>query len=766
MNIDPNRTRCLLPELEPKKLRRVAFCVDVEIAGCQRAKDEQAQVDQRRRDEVKRREADEGQALKDPEGVLMEKDKEKDERPESVEDEKVVSRKKEKKKRSEEERKERKEQKRRKAEDSGSIPMQITLPTNSSSVSDLSGPSTPPRPIDRPTTDPLRIYRRCCQLRETPILKRITEQLAAPPTCPIGGPGVIMSLNLTGSRLQLADIVTLSDWLAIVPVKKLILEDSDLNDEAVRVILAGLLAAMTPDFTRISRALNRQRHEERSGLIEKLVLKNNPKITKEGWKHISLFLYMCKSLKSLDMSMNVFPMSTAGNRAPADARAHPEPVEIFAKAIAERLGGNHFEELVMGECGLNAYQVRRIVDAVLISGVKRLGLADNSIGPEALEHVARYIASGVCQGVDLAGNDLVNHLDILGTAFKPECPLWALSIADCNLDAKSLGPLLQGLLNMQNLRFLDLSHNPELFGDVTPTTPIDGESATKYPPSALSLLRKYLPALPALRRIHLNNVSMSPAQAIALADVLAECPHLAHLSILQNPSITALAGATTEELQEDAVALYASLMVAARVSHSIISIDVDVPTTENSEIVKALAKQVVAYCLRNMELYYSPTVDDGGSSRSGSIGTPSSDEPTPAVEMDVPEVLLQLVGTSEGHVDPHPDVPAPDRDYIVGGTGVVKALNYCLLSQRRGSAQSTSDTASPPVGPINGGVIGAKLKNMSKNLLESARKIRARMQPALVREARGEDDMAFRKLPFDQPGLMLTLSPRPAPFPG
>jgi hypothetical protein len=91
-------------------------------------------------------------------------------------------------------------------------------------------------------------------------------------------------------------------------------------------------------------------------------------------------------------------------------------------------------------------------------------------------------------------------------------------------------------------------------------------------------------------------------------------------------------------------------------------------------------------------------------------------------------------------------VPASDRDYIVGGTGVVKALNYCLLSQRRGSAQSISGTASPPVSPISGGVIGAKVKNMSKNLLESARKIRARMQPALVREARGEDDMAFRKL--------------------
>ena len=33
MNVDPNRQRCYLPELEPSKLRRVAFCVDIEIAG-------------------------------------------------------------------------------------------------------------------------------------------------------------------------------------------------------------------------------------------------------------------------------------------------------------------------------------------------------------------------------------------------------------------------------------------------------------------------------------------------------------------------------------------------------------------------------------------------------------------------------------------------------------------------------------------------------------------------------------------------------------
>lgn len=71
-------------------------------------------------------------------------------------------------------------------------------------------------------------------------------------------------------------------------------------------------------------------------------------------------------------------------------------------------------------------------------------------------------------------------------------------------------------------------------------------------------------------------------------------------SILENQHLSALASAKGEASREEACALYASLMAAARVSDSIISIDIDVPTSEAGEIVQALAKQVVAYCLRNM----------------------------------------------------------------------------------------------------------------------------------------------------------------------
>ena len=42
-------------------------------------------------------------------------------------------------------------------------------------------------------------------------------------------------------------------------------------------------------------------------------------------------------------------------------------------------------------------------------------------------------------------------------------------------------------------------------------------------------------------------------------------------------------------------------MVAARVSKVLNSVDIDPPGAGNNEVVKALANQIIAYSLRNME---------------------------------------------------------------------------------------------------------------------------------------------------------------------
>ncbi len=253
--------------------------------------------------------------------------------------------------------------------------------------------------------------------------------------------------------------------------------------------------------------------------------------------------------------------------------------------------------------------------------------------------------------------------------------------------------------------------------------------------------------MPTLKRIHLTDVSMTPEQAIALAEILPESQSLAHVNIMENPALAALANAKDEANQEEACAVYASLMAAVRVSKTIICIDIEVPSPESSEIVKALAKQVVAYCLWNMERGPVAEISEAASA----ISEPHGGEK----EVVVPDVLLHLVGHIGGNFDDaEDDEPAPDDDYVIGGTGVVKALGICLRNRGNDSRRASSDRAfdrseggsgsASPIGSGSGGKT-SKAKDMSKNLLGSARKIRARLQPALVKESRANDRTNYRK---------------------
>lgn len=232
--------------------------------------------------------------------------------------------------------------------------------------------------------------------------------------------------------------------------------------------------------------------------------------------------------------------------------------------------------------------------------------------------------------------------------------------------------------------------------------------------------------MPHLKRVHLSDTSMTAAQAISLAEILPENPSIAHVIILENPAITALANAKGESEQEEACALYASLLAAVRVSETLICIDVDVPSPDSSEIVKALAKQVVAYCLRNMERGPVAAIDQAAKALT---------EPHQG-DVPMPEVLLHIVGHGDGITqDNEHDEPAADEDYIIGGTGVAKALNICLRNSGNDDRPAGLERTFSGTSQVGLEVGAGRAKDMSKNLLESARKIRARLQPAMVRES-------------------------------
>lgn len=767
LNVDNNRERCSISELDQSKLRRVAFCVDVEIASTPRYSDDGVEEKKKdKKDKKKLIDKGEGDALKNSaamqsdlkvdkavtptlklplESVPEEAQKEPSETTVEVQqdangDGKDVSKKKEKKKRSEEERKARKEKKRKLAEANGTVPVELVRQDSDDSSLDTSRSGTP-KVQATPTIDPVRIYRRCCQLRETPILKKITEQLAAAASSNISQPGVVQVLDLSGYWLQLQDLITLGDYLAVVPVRELIMENCGLTDEGVRVILAGLLAAKSPEFNaRRKMKGGRDGEVPQGGFVERVVFKNNANIGVNGWRYISLFINMCRTLKSIDLSQVPFPQpipptSAASSSShlhlphhnkPAPIAPNNEICHILSRAIGERLAAQDLELLNLADTGITTEQLGVIVDGIIKCGLRRLGLADNNLTAEGVAHVARYLKQGKCEGLDLGGNDLKDLLGLIAESLGEDNLLMALSLAGCNLTPDSLWTLFPSLANLNHFRFIDLSQNPELFSSK---------------PSALSLFRRYLPKMAILRRIHLADVSMTPEQAIALAEILPESPTLAHISLMENPQLTKLANAKDEADQEEAAALYASLMAAVRVSKTIICVDIEVPSPESSEVVKALAKQVVAYCLWNMERDPLGGITEAVAETDGL--------PAGGKDVEVPDVLLHLVGHVEGVSSNHDDDdPAPDDDYVIGGTGVVKALGICLSNRGNDSrAPSRDGLRSGTTTPISR-VSSGKAKDMSKNLLGSARKIRARLQPALVKESRSGDRNNYNRLLF------------------
>lgn len=751
MNIDRNRDRCKVPDLDQGKLRRVAFSVDVEIAGISRREsedDDSAQSNARRlypdsnsskskKSSQKSKDKGEAAALKAPEAATVDKEKQEQtqtnngpsdpasgERKAAEGEGKEPSRKQEKKKRSEEERRERRERRRRQAVANGSIPLQLNADDESSAPSQ-----------SYPTTDPVRIYRRCCQLRESPVLKRIVDEISSPSSTLVESPGTVAALELKDFPMTTEDIATFCDWLAVVPVRKLILENCGLTDDSTRAILSALLSTKTVEQMKYRRGRPGKAKpqtitsEERVSVVEKLSLKDNSKIGPEGWRHICLFIHLSKSLTAIDLSGIPFPKASVTATVPGEAvSAATELSTVFARSLAERFGGDHLEELLISECRPATDDVRKICDAATAVGLKRFGFANNNLTKEGLEHVVRYVKTGKCEGLDLGGNPIQDHLDLLNSAMEKDHPLYALSLADCSLTPSVLYPLFQGLTRLSNLRFVDFSHNPGLFS---------------AQPDALAIFRRFLPKMTSLKRIHLADVNLSADHAIALAEVLPDSPSLCHLNILENPSITALASSTDARSQEEACAVYASLMAAVRVSRTIIAVDIEVPSAENNEVVKALASQIVAYSLRNLQR--------------GAIAEELTSPTEPVADradVPVPEVLQHIVGNGFGdECDDEDEDLAPDEDYVIGGTGVVKALGVCLGARDH---HTLGDQSAPPSGTTTPrhrksrslATNTKRPRDMSKNLLETARNIRTRIQSALVREDKAGNETNYRRLQF------------------
>ncbi|KAI6250371.1 hypothetical protein HI914_01071 [Erysiphe necator] len=483
LNVDKNRRRCEVEGLNQSKLRRVAFCVDIQVMEGLKyhevgKKEEIANYEENgkeKRNTILERSKSNNEGMK----IIKDKNSSDIGIPGSESDigyfvvTKKISRKKQKKKRNEEERKAKKDQKKKLAEAHGRVPLEVTI---NHSVASLRTSASSLKQEKCATLDPLRIYKRCCLLRETSALKRVAEQLADP-TNHSRSPGVINRLDLTGYHMDMSDTVTFSDFLALVPVNDLVMENCGLNDECVRIILAGLLSTRHPELE--GNKLNKCKFSGASqgGFVTRVVLKNNSRIGRDGWQYICTFIALCHSLKSIDLSKITIPQlphdSEDFESPGADKNSRVNEVSCMLRnALSGRPGSCDFKLLNMAECGLSSAQIRNLVDGVIKAGLCRLGLAGNNIQPEGLQHIGRYLRNSHCEGLDLAGNNLKDQIKIIADSLTEKGSLHSLSLAKCNLSSESMSNLFPVLINLKSFKFINLSNNPELFSTEPSAIPL------------------------------------------------------------------------------------------------------------------------------------------------------------------------------------------------------------------------------------------------------------------------------------------------------
>ncbi|KAK4915011.1 Microtubules assembly and stabilization protein, partial [Elasticomyces elasticus] len=116
------------------------------------------------------------------------------------------------------------------------------------------------------------------------------------------------------------------------------------------------------------------------------------------------------------------------------------------------------------------------------------------------------------------------------------------------------------------------------------------------------------------------------------------------------------------------------------------------------------------------------------------------------------------------------DEPAPDEDYMIASTGIVKALGVCLGNKdlHKLTPRNASPAISGTATPTNRAqaVPGVKKpRDVSFELCESARKIRRRLQPAMIKEDQAGNVDTYRRLMYLDQTLERTIARFEAEYP-
>lgn len=450
------------------------------------------------------------------------------------------------------------------------------------------------------------MYTRCCHLREILPIPAISKQI------PKGSMAPLPLLQLRNPAPTMIEIQTFADFIRIAPIICISLDGVLLLYEQFEVLLSAMSAKKQ---------------------LEKLSLRNTP-ISRDGWLLLCLFLSRNTVLNRLDitqcppLSVNVLKRKKKKPEDPViermscnkENRSDMDWSQFTATLIAR--GG--IEELILTGCCISDFsEFKNLVTKAVSIRTYKLGLAYNQLTPQQLKVVVEeWVLTELSRGLDFGYNDFLSaaHMNVfLDTlrlpkflAIAPKLKLAFLSLNATNLRFnKTFTDLFESfLMKLPNLKFLDYSNNPKLFGVFSPVSSSNtSSSSTQLPtspkPTATSaddVLAKYtqdfvvsylcskLPLLPKLLRLHLENNGLSPQSLITLFETLPFCTNLAYFSVVGNH--LDIVSAT-------------SLIQGLKNSSSLITVDCDLNLMP--ELIK---EKVGLYTLRNMESFLNHSVKD------------------------------------------------------------------------------------------------------------------------------------------------------------
>lgn len=394
---------------------------------------------------------------------------------------------------------------------------------------DMKAVATHPPPPDQ-------IYTRCCHLREIMPIRNILKQLQ-------GQLAPIPRVRVANTKPTLVEIQAFSDFLTVVPVSSLILDNHILTDEMIRLIMVGIL---------------------RSRDIARLTFVNT-RMGPLGWQYLCSFLANCKkSLLAINLSCT--SPSTAPHRVPAFTREDMDWC-LLSEALKEM---GTLEELDIGGTMIKIEDLRKLIEQGFKQG-RILGLANNNLGHDDVKYIAAWAQKPESQlmGINLSGNDLSREEDwSIVQEFMRNPRIYQLILRNSKLSHMHASHLMQAITPSQarksNLRQLDLSYNPELF------------------PHLIDMLAVALPNFQYLSRLQIEHCNLTSDTIVTLCEAISHCHRLAYLSVLGN-----------NKLNESAAT---ALCVAVHLSRSICTVEADI---DESSVV--LRQQLATYCIQNLE---------------------------------------------------------------------------------------------------------------------------------------------------------------------